>query len=302
MSSLLSDPNEMRRPVARACRIVRFNRVVPDLHRAEAFYRDALGFRTIPLEPMDLLTLEAVGPGRPAADAIAMRLGQETLALVRFETPGLRYPPDSRSNDLWFQHLAVVVGDMDAAYAHLACQSGWQPIGNGGPQQLPPSVGGVRAFKFRDPFGHPLELIWFPPGQGRPVWHESHDGALFLGIDHSALSIRSTFESQTFYRSLGLRVSSRSFNHGAEQANLDGLNEARVRVTGLRPESDGGPGLELLEYQPPGRGSSGLDLNNMVTDWVTLTAGVLPDEPIRMIRDPDGHLLMSIDQSAGRPA
>ena len=266
MPLLLSDPNEMRPPVARACRIVRFNRVVSDLQRAEAFYRDALGFRTIPLEPMDMLTLEAVGPGRPAADAIAMRLGQETIALVRFEMPGLRYPPDSRSNDLWFQHLAIAVRDMDAAYTNLVRKPGWQPIGHGGPQQLPPSAGGVRAFKFRDPFGHPLELIWFPPGQGRPVWHESNDGALFLGIDHSALSIRSTFGSQTFYRSLGLRVSSRSFNHGTEQANLDGLKEARVRVTGLRPESAGGPGLELLGYDPPGRAAIDAAPEDTVTD------------------------------------
>ena len=54
---------------------------------------------------------------------------------------------------------------------NLSAAAGWRPISEGGPQLLPPSNGAVRAFKFRDPDGHPLELIWFPPGQGRAVWH-----------------------------------------------------------------------------------------------------------------------------------
>ena len=28
-------------------------------------------------------------------------------------------PEDSQSNDLWFQHFAIVVSDMDRAYQHL---------------------------------------------------------------------------------------------------------------------------------------------------------------------------------------
>ena len=91
-----------------------------------------------------------------------MRLGAATIAFVRFAIAGHAYPLGNRSNDLWFQHLAIVVSDMDAAYAHLGLAEGWQAISDNGPQQLPLSNGGVRAFKFRDPDGHPLELIWFP--------------------------------------------------------------------------------------------------------------------------------------------
>ena len=126
---------------------------------------------------------------------------------------------------------------MDLAYAHLSSHGGWRPISEGGPQLLPPSNGAVRAFKFRDPDGHPLELIWFPPGQGRAVWHQKVSAALFLGIDHSALSVASTPRSLAFYRALGLRVSERSVNWGPAQERLDGVPGARVRVTSLRPVS-----------------------------------------------------------------
>ena len=61
-----------------------------------------------------------------------MRLGREEIALVRFAVPGRQpYPTGSRSDDLWFQHLAIVVADMDAAYAHLSAHPGWQPISEG---------------------------------------------------------------------------------------------------------------------------------------------------------------------------
>ena len=260
----------LRRPQAPARCIPRISRVVADLERAEAFYRDALGFRPVVRERTDPQVLAALGVPDADAQESVMQLGKQTVALVRFAAPGRRYPPDSRSDDLWFQHLAVVVGDMDAAYRHLARQGGWQPITSGGPQLLPPANGGVRAFKFRDPDGHPLELIWFPPGQGRAVWHDGASGSPFLGIDHSALAVASARRSLRFYRALGLHVSDRSFNQGPAQARLDGLSGARVRVTGLRPGAEASPGLELLAYRPPGRPAATASPRDLVTDWVTL--------------------------------
>jgi catechol 2,3-dioxygenase-like lactoylglutathione lyase family enzyme len=47
--------------------------------------------------------------------------------------------------------------------------------------------------------------------------------ALFLGIDHSALSVASTSRSLAFYRALSLRVSERSVNRGPAQERLDGV-------------------------------------------------------------------------------
>ena len=77
--------------------------------------------------------------------------------------------------------------------------------------------------------------------------------------------VASTPRSLGFYRALGLRVSDRSLNHGPAQARLDGLPGARVRVTGLRPASATGPGLELLGYQPPGR-PAGMALSERCRD------------------------------------
>ncbi len=299
--ALLARPRRPRGR-ARARRILGISRVVSDLARSEAFYRDALGFHAVARRRADPSVLAALGAG-VEAEEIVMQLGEQTIALVRFATAARPYPPDSHSNDLWFQHLAVVVSDMDAAYGHLSRQAGWQPITEGRPQLLPPANGGVRAFKFRDPDGHPLELIWFPPGQGRAIWHRRPVELPFLGLDHSALSIASTPRSLRFYRRFGLRVSDRSLNHGVAQARLDGLPNARVRVTGLRPGSETGPGLELLCYQPPGRPIGMIAVNDLATDWVTLEVDRLAGTLASAVCDPDGHRLVLVDQgSVGSPA
>jgi len=99
-------------------------------------------------------------------------------------------PPDSRSNDLWFQHLAIVVSDMDTAYATL-CGHNVQHVSTA-PQTLPDYItaaAGIRAFYYRDPDGHNLELIWFPEGKGAPRWQSKN--RLFFGIDHNGNQYRS---------------------------------------------------------------------------------------------------------------
>jgi catechol 2,3-dioxygenase-like lactoylglutathione lyase family enzyme len=156
----------------------------------------------------------------------------------------------------------------------------------------------VRAFLFRDPDGLALELIWFPPGQGRAVWHQTVPSGVFLGIDHSALAVASTPRSLRFYRALGLSVSDRSLNRGPAQARLDAVAGVRVRVTGLRPASATGPGLELLCYRRPGRPAARIQPNDEVTDWVTLAVASPPGVPLAL-RDPDGHRLVLVHQGAG---
>lgn len=286
-----------------ALHIVRIDRVVSDLPRAARFYHEALGFRIVRRGLADKGALTLLGLGHTDAAQAVMQLGTEQIALVQFASQGRPYPPDSRSDDLWFQHLAIVVGDMDVAHARLSHCSGWRPISIDGPQLLPPSNGGVKAFKFRDPDGHPLELIWFPPGQGRAIWHEAPSSGPFLGIDHSALCIASTRRSLGFYRALGFRVNNRSLNHGPAQTHLDGLPDAKVRVTALRPASETGPGLELLAYKPQGRPAPNTAPNDKITDWVTLAANPVSGHLPYAVRDPDGHRLILVDQGAdGLPA
>lgn len=197
------------------------------------------------------------------ARTLELSLGAQTLELSAFDgSPGRPIPADSRSNDQWFQHIAIVVSDIDAAYARLqpsfaansASGAEFYAI-SPAPQTIPlgnPAAGGVRAFYFEDADRHDLELIWFPAGKGRPEWH-ARSPALFLGIDHSAIATTDTERSLGTYRdALGLKIAGTSLNFGAEQAALSGVESARVRITGLRGGM--GPGVEFLQYLEPGNG------------------------------------------------
>ena len=73
-----------------------------------------------------------------------------------------------------------------------------------------PNAAGIRAFYFRDPDGHPLEILQFPPDKGDPKWHAPSD-RLFLGIDHTAIVVSDTDASLEFYRDvLGFRSPARA--------------------------------------------------------------------------------------------
>ena len=154
---------------------------VSDLARSEAFYTGVLGFRKLDER-------EDAGAAEERLDGIfgvrvrraRMALGDETIVLTEFVVPkGREFPADSRANDRWFQHLAIVVSDMDEAYARLR-ERGVR-YASTEPQRLPDwnhNAAGIRAFYFRDPDGHYLELINFPPGKGQPKWQNA-GGRLF---------------------------------------------------------------------------------------------------------------------------
>jgi catechol 2,3-dioxygenase-like lactoylglutathione lyase family enzyme len=180
-----------------------------------------------------------------------MQLGNEYIDLTQYlAPPGRPIPTDSRSNDLWFQHIAIVVRDMDQAFEKLRALK--VQFVSTGPQTLPPSIkaaAGIKAFYFRDPDEHNLEIIYFPPGKGDPRWQEKTD-RLFLGIDHTAIGISNTDTSLRFYRDLlGLRKAGESENFGTEQEHLNQIFGAHLRITSMRAGS--GPGIEFLEYLTP---------------------------------------------------
>jgi catechol 2,3-dioxygenase-like lactoylglutathione lyase family enzyme len=235
---------------------------------------------------------EAIGfvredDGAATKGSASLRLGRERIMLA--QRAGRPIPADSRSNDLWFQHLAIVVSDIDRAY-DIALRAGAVPI-SAGPQLLPawnPNAGGIRAVYFRDADGHPLELIQYPPGKGDPRWQEKD--RLFLGIDHTAIAASDTDRSLAFYRDrLGLRIAGESENWGPEQESLSGVPGAHVRITTLRPAT--GPGIELLHYLTPRAGrpvppdASPDDLWS--TTIVMRGCGAPPQG--ETLRDPDGH-------------
>jgi catechol 2,3-dioxygenase-like lactoylglutathione lyase family enzyme len=182
---------------------------------------------------------------------VQMKLGDESIELVQFLAPrGRQIPVDSRSNDLWFQHIAVIVSNMDRAYQIL--RQNKVEHASSGPQRLPDwnkNAGGIKAFYFKDPDEHPIEILEFPEGKGDPRWHRSTD-RLFLGIDHTAIAVSDTDVSLKFYRDLlGLRVAGESENYGTEQEHLNNVFGAHLRITALRAPT--GPGIELLEYLSP---------------------------------------------------
>jgi len=178
----------------------------------------------------------ALGFERGRGEAVGLTLGASRLRIVGCE--GQPYPAVVPGWSPLFQHFAITTTDMAGAVARLGRVGGWTPISRGGPQKLPASSGGVIAFKFRDPEGHPLELIAFPEAPaGAPP-----------RIDHSAISVADTAASIAFYQSLGLTLGSRSLNRGPEQDRLDGLDAVVVEVTALELPG-GGAHVELLCYR-----------------------------------------------------
>lgn len=129
-----------------------------------------------------------------------LSLGAERITLTQHSTqPSRPIPPDSRSLDHWFQHIAIVVRDMEAAYTQLrrhkvkhvstAPQTlpAWNPDAAANDlvfwhtslrvEALDPladtlremesrfvsrrivNLPGVRSLVIRDPDGHPLQLV-----------------------------------------------------------------------------------------------------------------------------------------------
>jgi catechol 2,3-dioxygenase-like lactoylglutathione lyase family enzyme len=270
-------------------------------------------------------------------------LGQEILELWQFEPSSAAEASQGNGgqalcpagNDGAFQHICIVTRDLHQAYAHGADRA--KQISSA-PQRLPdwnPGAGGIWAVKFQDPDGHPLELLQFPSGKGDQRWQQSPritaipgetkeetSRDLFLGLDHTAISVANTERSLRFYRdSLGMTLAAQGHNHGPEQDRMDGLVGTDVLISSLHP-AGAGMGIELLNYRKPEGGrrpranpqasdavewriSAVVDdlvglhkrlqdspLNEQVGPLVELPPGFGPGHLAFQVRDPDGHALL----------
>jgi len=257
---------------------------------------------------------------------VRMRLGDEFIDLTEYLAPrGRPVPVDSRSNDRWFQHIAIITSDMDKAY--LLLRQNKVEHASTGPQRLPDwnkNAGGIKAFYFRDPDKHWLEILQFPAGKGDAKWQQKD--RLFLGIDHTAIVVSSTEASLKFYRDvLGLHIAGTSENYGTEQEHLNNVFGARLRITSLRAGS-GGPGIEFLEYLAPrdGRPAPADERASDLFHWQTtlvvnatdmfaqnllaenfrfVSPGVVTIGDARLgfskgllARDPDGHVMALVEK------
>jgi len=229
---------------------------VSDMDRAVDFYSRVLSFKTIRDTEVTGETFENLeGVFGARVRVVRMQLGDEFIELMEYLAPkGRSIPAEARSNDRSFQHIAIIISDMDKAYAWL--RQNKIEYASSGPQRLPDwnrNAAGIKAFYFKDPDGHPLEILQFPPDKGVEKWHRPSD-KLFLGIDHTAIVVGDTEQSLHFYRDLlGMRIVGESENYGTEQEHLNNVFGAHLRITSLRAGS--GPGIELLEYLSPRDGS-----------------------------------------------
>ena len=297
---------------------------VADLDKSIAFFQDVLSFTLDSrAEQAGRRTEGLTGVFGSRILSARMTLGTEHIELRQFLAPeGRPIPVDSRSNDRWFQHIAIVVSDMDRAYGLL--REHHVRHASSSPQTLPPSIpaaAGIRAFYFKDPDGHVLEIIQFPSDKGDPRWRDAGD-RVFLGIDHTAIVVADTAKSIEFYQDvLGMHVAGESQNAGDEQEHLNNVFGARLRITSLR--ASGGPGVELLEYLAPADGrpyppdsrsndlwswqtnfvGAGIDalaqsLTARDTAWVSPGVVATEGEPDGLtFRDVDGHLVGVLDNA-----
>lgn len=294
---------------------------VNDLGRELNFYTNTLPFELVSISETSGKDQDALlGLKNVKLRIATLKLGEERITLTEhLGKKGRPIPQDSRSFDRWFQHIAIVVSDMDKAYARLMEHKVAHV--STAPQTLPEwnmDAGGIKAFYFRDPEDHVLEIIWFPPGKGNPKWQrlgraDQEIGVpIFLGIDHTAIVVSDTEKSLAFYRDqLGFKVAGGAHNYGTEQEHLNQVFGARLRITALKAER--GPGIEFLEYITP-PGGRALPADAKASDlvfWNTqLTVAGLPtltgalrvagttfvskpagSATAQIIRDPDGHAL-----------
>jgi catechol 2,3-dioxygenase-like lactoylglutathione lyase family enzyme len=271
--------------------LARFGLTTQNIGRLQNFFAHAFDCREVSQQRHAGPAFERSMRVRGGADCRQLALGTAMVDLIQFDAAGRPYPPHLSPFDNEFQHLAIVVDDMDRAFERLRAAKGWTALSTSGPQRLPESAGTVTAFKFRDPDGHPLELLSFAAGKVPPHWQAQSGRRLSLGIDHSAMSVSDVPRSIAFYQSLGLTVAARSLNRGIEQQLLDGIPDPVVDVVALAPPQ-ATPHVELLCYRnAPSRRTVTIQSNDMSATRLIFHREAAAKPSSLSILDPDGHHL-----------
>src|SRR3990167_4822096 len=94
---------------------------VSDMRRSLDFYTQILPFKLVSDREVTGDAYEHLtGVFGLRMRIVQLQLGDEKINLIEYLAPrGRPIPIDSHSNDRWFQHIAIIVSDMDKAYAQL---------------------------------------------------------------------------------------------------------------------------------------------------------------------------------------
>jgi catechol 2,3-dioxygenase-like lactoylglutathione lyase family enzyme len=246
-------------------------RNVANLAAMQNFYENALGFQTIEVIENDSALAALLGA--ETVKRAILQLGATRLDLT--QTHPIHHAANYQGNETAFQHIAITTSNIAAAHTHIIAH-GAIPISTNGPQQLPKSSGGVIAFKFRDPEGHPLEILQFL--EPKPA-----------GYDHSAISVANISASINFYAKLGLSETAHGINTGPSQDALDGLTHVTADIITLSPAHPT-PHVELLHYRSPAPViSPRLSPLSLAADRIILNSAAKTAE---LLHDPDGHAII----------
>ena len=183
--------------------------------------------------------LRAADRGLRCANAaiVRLRLGDEMIELTEFLAPrGTADARRLRRNDRVFQHIAIIVSDMERRTRGFGSTgSSTHRPGHSGCPTGTRTPAASSAFYFRDPDGHFLEVLR-SRRQGAGAVAAGRD-RLFLGIDHTAIVVDDTDRTLSLYRDiLGLQVAGASENYDIEQEHLNNVFGARLRITALRAQ------------------------------------------------------------------
>lgn len=161
-----------------------------------------------------------------------------------FDT-SIQYP---KPNSLDFQHLAIIVRDIENVFEKLKKQN--VKIVSSSPQTIPlknTTAGGITVLYLYDGNGFSLALVEYPIDKGKTKWHNNLN--LIKGIDHSAIVVSSLSKSTAWYTEHGYHIDVEDQRYGVEQDNLTGVPESRVSLVGF--EGSESYGTEIIEYTSP---------------------------------------------------
>ncbi len=147
-----------------------------------------------------------------------LQLGDELVELEQYLAPtGEPIPVDSRSNDLWFQHFAVVVSDMEQRYAHVRRLRGAVDLQRAADHpRIQPGGGRHQGLQVQGSGRPSARAAVLPARQGPAKWQQTRAACSSASTTRPS-RVSSTERSTGFWRDLsGLKVAGGSLNTGAD--------------------------------------------------------------------------------------